>query len=192
MVTPSRPPRPLPRSRRRTCRLQRHGVGDRRAARCCRRPSRCRQSRRSSADPRQSRTHWNQRHLLGNAPGAAAHGARDVGAMAIAVGGAPAVRDRGVARQDATAEIDVIGPDAGVDDEGGDVACPQPVAVLRIQRPVSLIDAIESQVAWLCAVRSAASDTVWSCSMACTFGLLLSRATAASGRVAAKPLIAAV
>ena len=135
----------------------------------------------------------NQRHLLGNAPGAAAHGARDVGAMAIAVGGAPAVRDRGVARQDATAEIDVIGPDAGVDDEGGDVtACPQPVAALRIQRPVSLIDAIESQVAWLCAVRSAASDTVWSCSMACTFGLLLSRATAASGRVAAKPLIAAV
>src|SRR4051794_30937643 len=88
--------------------------------------------------------HRDQLDLLGHAVGGTADGAGDVRAVAVAVLGAVAVVDDVVARLHPASEVLVGGPDAGVDDVGGDALAGLGPAVVVVQRQRVLVDAVQT------------------------------------------------
>jgi hypothetical protein len=81
---------------------------------------------------------------LGDAVRRAADGAGDVRAVAVAVGGAAAVVDRGVARDRTTAELRVRVEHAGVDDVRRHARAGGVVGVGVVERQVALVDAVQA------------------------------------------------
>jgi hypothetical protein len=75
---------------------------------------------------------------------AAAHGARYMGAVTVAVVGPLAVGDGGVPVADATGKLRMRRPDAGVDDIGVDAGAGDIVGVGSVERAVQLVDPIQS------------------------------------------------
>ncbi len=88
--------------------------------------------------------HRHQTNLLRHPVGRTAHRARDVRAMAVAVFGAAAVVDRGVAGKHPTAELAMGGTDTGVDDVGADVRGGGRIGVGAVQGQVALVDSIQA------------------------------------------------
>jgi hypothetical protein len=81
---------------------------------------------------------------LGDAASGSTDGSRNVGPVAIAVVGAVAVADGGVTVADASGELLVRGPDAGVDDVGVHARAVEVIDISRVQREIPLIDAVEA------------------------------------------------
>ena len=64
--------------------------------------------------------------------------------MSVAIDGAVGVSDRGVTRRNPAAEVHVVCSDSSVDDVGRDTRASLVVAVTRVQRQSTLVDAIET------------------------------------------------